>query len=228
MKLSMIVVITSCAPHFARKRTGHEADRAAGTHRGEGAQRHREESGRAGGQREPHQRRREAARRQLPLGANVEEPRAKPHCDRESRADQRRGLVEHLPESIRVAPGALEHQSVHRAGRLSDGEDEQIADDDRHEERDERREHSLDHAIGQWPRGRRRGGRRFRGRIAHAVAPVMSGPSICSLASLRGTIATILPPYITATRSDSARISDSSAETSRIPVPASRAARRRA
>ena len=55
------------------------------------------------------------------------------------------------------------------------------------------------------------------------VAPVMYGPSTSSLAAARGSTATNFPPYITAMRSESARISASSADTSRIALPALRA-----
>jgi hypothetical protein len=140
MKLSMIVVITSCAPHFARS----ESHGAAGAHRGDRAQRHRNERRRARRKRESHQRCPEPARRELPLGADVEQTGAESHRHSEAGADERRCLVEHLAEAIRIAPRALEHQPVHGTRRLPHREYEQIARDDRDEQRDERRQHGFE------------------------------------------------------------------------------------
>ena len=50
----------------------------------------------------------EAAERELPFGADVEEPGAEPDLEGEAREDERRGLEEDLADAVRRAPGARE------------------------------------------------------------------------------------------------------------------------
>ena len=50
---------------------------------------------------------------------------------------ERRRLVQHLAEAVGVAPRALEQQPIHRRRRLPIAQDQQIAADQRDEQRDE-------------------------------------------------------------------------------------------
>ena len=72
------------------------------------------------GSSEPDQRRDESAGGELALGADVEQAGAQAHRDGEAGERERRRLVEHLPEAVRVAPRAFEQQAVHRARILAE------------------------------------------------------------------------------------------------------------
>ena len=132
MKLSMIVVITSCAPHFARSTPGTKPTAPPAHSARDGAQRHRDERRRCPREaRDPPAPHANPPAASCPSAPMLNSPARNPIGDGEPGADERRRLVEHLPEAVRVSPRALEHQPVHGAGRLPDGEDEQIAGDDR-------------------------------------------------------------------------------------------------
>ena len=139
------------------------------------------------GSSEPDERRAESARRELALGADVEQPGAQPERDREPGERQRRRLVEHLAEAVRVAPRALEQQPVHRARRLAEGEDQQVADDGG--DRAARRAAAarlLDaraRAVARGSRPARRRRHASRRLVTRVLAPVMYGPSTSALAS---------------------------------------------
>ena len=112
-------------------------------------------------------------------------------------------------------------QPVHGAGRLSDGEDEQIA------RRPSRPGARRAAGAAPPPRGAQRS-RATTSRRSRSCGPSHErdrAPPRSPRRAARST--TMRPPYITATRSESASTSESSADTSRIAVPASRAARRR-
>ena len=107
MKLSMIVVITSCAPNFALSAPGIPPTipppiAAAMRYTGSVTS-----AGSPAGSSEPNQRGDESARGELTLGADVEQPGAQPDRDRESGERQRRRLVENLAEVRRRCPTCL-------------------------------------------------------------------------------------------------------------------------
>ena len=120
MKLSMIVVITSCAPNFALSAPGTPPTMpppiaAATRYTGSVTS-----AGSPGGQHEPDERGEKSARGELALGADVEQAGAKSDGDRQSGERERRRLVEHLAEAVRVPPGALEQQPIDGARVLAE------------------------------------------------------------------------------------------------------------
>jgi hypothetical protein len=122
---------------------GHRAHHAAAQPGREDVDRQAEQRGDAGRQQQPHQRRREPAHRELALGADVEQagPQTDTHC--KASECQGRGLVQHLPEPVGISPRALEQERVHRAGRLTERQDQHVADDRRDQQRHERRKDRL-------------------------------------------------------------------------------------
>ena len=226
MKFSMIVTITSCAPNLALSTPGTAPTSSAAERRRDDADREREQRGDAGGQQQPHERRAESARRELALGADVEQSRAQAERDGEPGEDERRRLVEHLPEAVRVAPRAFEQQPIDGARRLAEAQDQQVADDGATSSATSGGRIASSSALGatrgwSWrPRSAGRHRRRIRSRV---MPPLRAGhvraEHVRRSPRLRGRTATNLPPYITAMRSDSASTSASSAETSRIALP---------
>ena len=119
MKLSMIVLITSCAPKRALSTPAtppHAAPAAAARERGRaGAAARRQER-----QRDADQRRGEAAEIELALDADVEQPGAEPERHREPGEDQRRGAEQRLADAVAGAEALAEHQRVDLERLLAD------------------------------------------------------------------------------------------------------------
>ena len=85
MKLSMIVMITSCAPKRALSTPGIAADDPAAERGRDDAQRQRDQRRQPGGQHHADQRGGESARGELTLGADVEQAGAQARARRRAR-----------------------------------------------------------------------------------------------------------------------------------------------
>ena len=167
-------MITSCAPNFALSAPGSAPTAPPPTAAGDdvhGQRRDRREPFR---QHESDERRGESARGELALGADVEQAGAQSHRHGESGERERRRLVEHLAEAVRVAPCALEQQAIHRARVLPEHQDQRVADDGGDEQRHDGGKHGFFDV-----RAQRRSSRRSHSRHAALApaAPVMCRPS---------------------------------------------------
>src|SRR5690606_11235418 len=169
----------------------------------------------------------------LTLGADVEQPGACGDGKRQPCTRECRGPVNHLSETVRIAPGAFEQQSIYEPWGLSEYKDQQVADDEGEDYRDERRQQRLFQplatrcapGVGEYVGVGQLGC--SGGHDSLRATPVMCCPRRSAVASATGSMQTRRPPSRTPTRSDSVRISFRSAETRRTAFPAARAARSR-
>ena len=115
MKFSMIVTITSCAPNRALRYAGTAPTTPPAAPAAIMQRRTAKMSGVPDRERQTRQRRRESAGRELALGADVEQSGAEAERDGEPGEGERRRLVEHLAEAVRVPPRPFEQQPVHVA-----------------------------------------------------------------------------------------------------------------
>src|SRR5262249_5289628 len=151
----------------------------------------------------------------------VEEPCAERDQHRKAGQRQRRRLVDHLAEAVRVLPRAFNEEPIDRARRLPERENEQVAHDEREQHRNEQRQGRCERGLagGRECRclGRRLGcaGSTLVQDDCPAIAlgtgdtatPVMYGPSTSGVAWPRGRTTTSRPSYSTPTRSASSSTS---------------------
>ena len=160
MKLSMMVLMTSCAPRHALSAPAMAPTSAPPSDAGGERQRHGDDGGQATRRRAPTMRGGEGADGELPFGADVEEAGAQRERHGQAGEDERRRLEEHLADAVAVAPGAGEEQAIDGERRAADGEDQRRGRGERDQRRPRRRQRSA-------PQPARR---------AHVPAPSISAP----------------------------------------------------
>ncbi len=111
-------------PVAALEERGNQRPERARCHRSADRERQRHERRRSGRQVRADHAGREAADRELPLGADVEEACAKREIDGDAREEERRRLEEHLPCAVARAPRSFEDEPGHRTGRRAVEPDE--------------------------------------------------------------------------------------------------------
>ena len=122
--------------HFTRaklraQRARYGADTGTHQHGGQQAEWNRNQRRRADGQHHAQHRGAESTGGELSFGAHIEQPRATSQRKRETGASERGRLVEHLTDTVRVAPRALHQQTEHGARCFAKTQDEQVAHDRR-------------------------------------------------------------------------------------------------
>ena len=148
----------------------------------------------------------------LPLTTNVEQPAVKSNRHSQAREDEGRGVVQRVTQTTRRTKCAANQDSQYVNRVLTNQRHHGSGSQQRHQQVDNRQHTQFDPTRHRLVR-------------THAALPNMSMPNLDSVHWSIGNSPVTRPWFNTMTRSDSARISSSSLDTTSTAHPASRMAR---